>query len=139
MIVLITTAIACKLILSSIENDETDVVGRPILTYTRRACTKTGAKPQYHGQVFTGSRVPALLGHEPPLGYKAIRMVPHNQTERLDPESRVNYSALTRIEHNARIQIVGSVHGDYLNDFLDSVENYSENRGKPQRHHKKGA
>ncbi|KAK3685666.1 hypothetical protein B0T22DRAFT_225838 [Podospora appendiculata] len=92
-----------------VANDEGHCTCVPILTYERRACTKRGVKPQKHGIVCqVGSRPRAIEG-EPKLGFRPVRMALDYPSEKLAPESRVNYSKLVTVEHNVKVYFIGRI------------------------------
>ncbi|KAK3370137.1 hypothetical protein B0H63DRAFT_527884 [Podospora didyma] len=90
-------------------NDEGHCTCVPILTYERRACTKRGVKPLKHGIVYHTGGEPRPLSQEPVLGFPPVEMMPYEKTEKLAPESRVNYSKLVTVEHNNRVFFIGRI------------------------------
>lgn len=94
----------------------------PIMTYGGQGCKKSGAHPEDHGIVYTGDVVPPALDGEGQLGYPAIQMIPLNHTDRLQPQSRVNYTKKYTIEHNFKVEFVGRIHPDSLKKLKDALK-----------------
>jgi hypothetical protein len=80
-----------------------------ISTHGGRACTKPGLDQRKHTIVYTGAQPPPKLAGENRLNKDPIRIIPIDQTEKLDPLSRVNLAKLYAIEHNIRVKEVGKV------------------------------
>ncbi|KAL2268518.1 hypothetical protein VTJ83DRAFT_3364 [Remersonia thermophila] len=95
----------------------------PILTYGRLGCKKRGVKPQYHGIIHQHNKKPSILEGEPVLGVPPIKVRLSERTEKISPESRVNYSKLYSIEHNVRVFFIGSVDpDDFRNIFQPAAD-----------------
>ncbi|KAK4191410.1 hypothetical protein QBC35DRAFT_12329 [Podospora australis] len=92
-----------------IANDEGHCSCVPILTYSSRACTKKGVKPQTHGIVYSSGSRPRMVPREPDLGFPPVRLELYEMTEKLDWRSRVNYAKLQSIEHNCQVLFVGRI------------------------------
>ncbi|KAL2256129.1 hypothetical protein VTK26DRAFT_2141 [Humicola hyalothermophila] len=92
-----------------VANDEGHCTCVPILTYGHKGCTKRGVKPSKHGVIYQLGKKPRLVDGEPELGFPPVRVDLYEKTEKLDKESRVNYSKLTTIEHNFRVFFIGRV------------------------------
>ncbi|KAH8204100.1 hypothetical protein TruAng_001782 [Truncatella angustata] len=93
----------------------------PILTYERRACTKPGIRPESHGIAHSSTDYPQLISGEQSLGFEPVSILMTNN-EKLSIESRVNYSKLQTIEHNARVKFIGSVASESLRVVQDAVD-----------------
>ncbi|KAK4227063.1 hypothetical protein QBC38DRAFT_364942 [Podospora fimiseda] len=117
-----------------VASDEGHSTCVPILTYGHRACTKRGVKAQKHGIVYQVGNRPFRLHMEPELGFPPARVELFERTEKLDKESRVNYSKLVTIEHNYRVFFIGRIHpGDFVNIVSPAVDTCW---GKKRRHHR---
>ncbi|RYP55914.1 hypothetical protein DL769_010025 [Monosporascus sp. CRB-8-3] len=94
----------------------------PISTYEGKACTKNGVRASKHGIVYELSRhkkPPRLLKKEPKLGFEPVALEIYAHNEKLQFESRVNYSKLVTIEHNVKVFFIGRV----VQQHLDYVQN----------------
>jgi len=80
-----------------------------ISTHGGRACTKPGLDQRMHTIVYTGDQAPPQITGENKLLKHPIKIIPIDQTEKLDPLSRVNLVKTYVIEHNKRIKKVGAV------------------------------
>jgi len=80
-----------------------------ISTHGGRACTKPGLDQRKHTIVYTGAQPPDKLPGENRLNKEPIRIIPIDQSEKLDPLSRVNLAKTYPIEHNIRVKEVGRV------------------------------
>jgi hypothetical protein len=96
---------------------------RPITTYRGQGLKKTGAKPNRHGIAYQwNKRVPRLLRGEPELGFNPLPINIFERGERLAPESRINYSKLTTVQHNTRVFIIGEVVDESLQRLTEAVD-----------------
>ncbi|KAF4964830.1 hypothetical protein FSARC_7292 [Fusarium sarcochroum] len=108
---------------------------RPISTYGRKGCKKSGVKAEQHGLVTESSnRKPTVLPGEPKLGFAPIRVHIYEQGERISKESRVNYSKLTTIEHNVKVLFIGRVVGGDWDIVTDAVETSWANKMHKKKH-----
>jgi hypothetical protein len=92
------------------------------MTYERRGCTKRGVKPHHHGIAFLSGKQPETLRGEPPLGFEPIRLRIDVPGQSLAKESRVNYSKLFSIGHNAKVLILGHVVKEDMNIVQHAVD-----------------
>jgi hypothetical protein len=87
---------------------------RPILTYGRQATTKHGVKPQDHAIIYTQNdkkkdETPTEVEGEQKLRKRPIRMDPRTPRDVLDPLSRINYAKIYTIEHNVKVNFIGTI------------------------------
>lgn len=61
------------------------------------------------------------LDGEPKLGFPTIRMRLSVEGERLQRESRVNYSKIVTVEHNVKVRFIGYVTDDDYELVVDAV------------------
>jgi hypothetical protein len=87
------------------------------LTYGGQATLKPGVKPEDHTIIYTSDRPKLKPGEY--LTNKALRMVPDNPRERLDPASRMNYAKLYTVEHNVKVYFIGQIHLKYERQLED--------------------
>ncbi len=91
------------------------LIGRSMLTATRqistnggRGATKSGLRHRDHAIAYTSAIPPPPLPNEM-LSKDAIRILPVNQTEKLDDTSRINLVKVYPVEHNVKLCEVGMV------------------------------
>lgn len=84
----------------------------PILTYGNQGTAKSGVKAEYHAIIYTSYKPPKELDREPKLLKRPVRAVTEQKSERLRPESRVNYSKIYTVEHNVKVVFIGKIHKD---------------------------
>jgi hypothetical protein len=86
---------------------------RPISTYGQQGCRKRGVDASCHGQAYDdrSSRPPRLLDGEPELGVApiAIKIDKDQDHEKIEKNSRINYSKFVSIEHNFPVLFIGRV------------------------------
>ncbi|KAK0613730.1 hypothetical protein B0T14DRAFT_438639, partial [Immersiella caudata] len=116
-----------------VANDEGHCTCVPILTYERRACTKRGVKPNKHGIVYMLGSKPTMLRNEPSLGFRPVRMEPDLPTEKLAAESRVNYSKLFSVEHNAKVNFIGRIVAEDMRIVSDAVDKCWASRNREMK------
>ncbi|KFA80037.1 hypothetical protein S40288_01818 [Stachybotrys chartarum IBT 40288] len=102
-----------------IANDDGHCQCVPILTYGGKACTKRGTLAANHGVIFDDKR-PQLLKGEPQMGFRPVKAHMFEDGERLTNACRVNYSAISTIEHSWRVLFIGRIASD------DDLEIFSE-------------
>lgn len=83
----------------------------PILTYGGQGTLKKGVHASDHAVIYTG-KSPTLKGKER-ITKRAIRMVPSDPRHKLDSASRINYAKLYTVEHNVKVQFIGSIAQKY--------------------------
>ncbi|KFY22397.1 hypothetical protein V493_06635 [Pseudogymnoascus sp. VKM F-4281 (FW-2241)] len=101
----------------------------PILTYGKRATTKSGVKPEHHAIIYTAFKNPQN-SRQPPdevegesyLPNTPIRVVPTKPRHQLDPRSRLNYAKVYTVEHNIRVSFLGNIHKDSLEEFQTTFD-----------------
>jgi hypothetical protein len=83
----------------------------PILTYGRQGVLKAGVHPEDHGVAYSsGKEGPFLLGRESGLMSKGpIEIKVVNDSHKLDPLSRINYSKVYTVETNVKVLFIGEV------------------------------
>lgn len=124
-----------------VANDQGHCTCVPILTYERRACTKKGVKAHTHGIIYAAGGRPISARGEPTLGFRPVRLQFELATEKLAPESRVNYSKLVGIEHNIPVLFIGRVHPDDVDTVgaaVDDCWNKKIRKGNESQHHHSG-
>ncbi|RYP20045.1 hypothetical protein DL765_002971 [Monosporascus sp. GIB2] len=105
-----------------VRTDEGHSTCIPISTYEGKACTKNGVRASKHGIVYELSRhkrPPRPLKKEPELGFEPVAIEIYADNEKLQLESRVNYSKLVTIEHNVKVFFIGKVAQQHL-DYKDN-------------------
>lgn len=71
------------------------------------------------------------LPGEPELGVRPIRLVLRREleaSEKLAPQSRINYSKHVTIEHNSLVDIIGRIHPDDIPVLESGVDSRWETR-----------
>ena len=102
---------------------------RPILTYGGQGTTKKGVHDEDHAMIYTGQAPPMLKKER--ITKKSIRMEPLSQRHKLDETSRINYAKLYTVEHNVKVQFVGTIARKYQQQL---VTDYNEtHRPLPDR------
>jgi hypothetical protein len=81
----------------------------PILTYQYQGTSKWGVKREEHAIIYTGEYPPYPIDGEDDLTKGAIRVIPRTPRDKLDPASRVNYAKIYTVEHNVKVQFIGSI------------------------------
>lgn len=112
----------------------------PIASYHKQGCTKRGVIPHQHGIIHTQDTRPMLLSGEPSLGYNPVRLVldPGLQgTEKIAPESRINYSKHVTIDHSSTVHFIGKIHPDDLDILASGVDHAWEMRVRSRKKDKK--
>ncbi|RYP34515.1 hypothetical protein DL767_004227 [Monosporascus sp. MG133] len=128
------------------EVDESTITARgnssPISTYEGKACTKNGVRASKHGIVYELSRhkaPPKLLKKEPELGFEPVALEIYAPNEKLQLESRVNYSKLVTIEHNVKVFFIGRVahqHLDYVQNAVNECWGKKRTERSTRKHRK---
>lgn len=118
-----------------VANDEGHCTCVPILTYERRGCTKKGVKPAKHGVIYHRGAKPRYVEGEPELGFSPVQMELDHPSEKLAPQSRVNYSKLVTVEHNVKVFFVGRVRRDHFDNIVqDAVDKCWSDKRRDHRH-----
>jgi hypothetical protein len=90
----------------------------PLLTYTGLGTTKPGVNPKDHAAVFTGHKAQLAPG-EAEIGLRpALRVIPNNPKEKLDPMTRLNYAKLYTVEYNVNLRFIGRVDEQSMPDLV---------------------
>ncbi|RYP50068.1 hypothetical protein DL768_004354 [Monosporascus sp. mg162] len=114
----------------------------PISTYEGKACTKNGVRASKHGIVYELSRhkgPPRLLKKEPELGFEPVAIEIYAPNEKLQLESRVNYSKLVTIEHNVKVFFIGRVaqqHFQYVQNAVNECWGKKKTERSTRKHRK---
>jgi len=81
----------------------------PILTYSGQGTLKRGVHASDHAVIYTDkSKGPTMLPREC-LTKAALRMEPENSRHKLHLASRVNYAKVYTVEHNVKVQFIGTL------------------------------
>jgi len=80
-----------------------------ISTYGGLATTKKGLDQKNHTIVYTDQYPPQKLVGEKKMNKDPIRVMPVNQSEKLDDLSRINLAKTYSIEHMVKVKKVGMV------------------------------
>jgi len=91
-------------------------------------------KAQKHGIVYQTGNRPFRLHGEPELGFQPARVELFERAEKLDKESRVNYSKLVTVEHNYRVFFIGRIHPRDFSDIVGPAVDICWDKKK--RHHR---
>lgn len=87
----------------------------PIVSYGKQGVGKASVVKSEHAIIYTGREIPKILPAERPgpgeegLRPRPIRVVPDNDTDKLDPESRVDFGKVHTIQHNLKTKAFGMV------------------------------
>ncbi|RYP02847.1 hypothetical protein DL764_005567 [Monosporascus ibericus] len=125
-----------------VRSDEGHSTCIPISTYEGKACTKNGVRASKHGIVYELSRhkgPPRLLKKEPELGFEPVALEIYAPNEKLQLESRVNYSKLVTIEHNVKVFFIGRVaqqHLDYVQNAVNECWSKKRTERSTRKHRK---
>lgn len=82
---------------------------RQISTNGGKGAAKSGLKQGEHAIAHTSAVAPPPLLEEKYLTKDPIRILPVNQTEKLDDKSRINLGKVYPVEHNVKVCEVGMV------------------------------
>ncbi|RYP69534.1 hypothetical protein DL771_006049 [Monosporascus sp. 5C6A] len=128
------------------EEDEGTITPRgsssPISTYESKACTKRGVRASKHGIVYElakHKRPPRPLKKEPELGFEPVALEIYVPNEKIQLESRVNYSKLVTIEHNVKVFFIGRVvqqHLDYVQNAVNECWGKKRSERSTRKHRK---
>lgn len=81
---------------------------RQISTNGGRGAAKKGLKQNEHAIAYTSIEAPSPMPDEH-ITKEPIRVVPVNETEKLDEKSRINLEKIYPVEHNVKVCEVGMV------------------------------
>lgn len=91
----------------------------PIVTYGGQGTKRKGCHPEDHAMVYTGHSQPPLVhGEAASLMRPPIRCRMDNDKFKLDTASRLNYAKLYTIEHNVKVQFIGSIASSSKNKLV---------------------
>jgi hypothetical protein len=93
---------------------------RPIHTYGGDGLLKRGVQPEDHAVIFTSQEPHKEEGEVP--GHSSIKMDPIDQSQKLDPMSRLNYAKVYTVEHNVKVWFIGAVKKSYLQRLMTSYD-----------------
>lgn len=92
----------------------------PVVTYQGQGVAKKGVKKSDHAIIFTGNRNPSpSTAEEPEFGEagmrsRCIRVDPDQRDEKLDFMSRIDFSAVQKVQHYCKVKSFGKVNRDSL-------------------------
>ena len=88
-----------------------------------------------HSIIYIGEEAPKKFPEERKLNKDSIRVIPANDSEILDPASRVWYAKPYPIEHNVKVSEVGMVTKNDIRKLLGyyQMESGYETEREPQR------
>ncbi|KAK4506244.1 hypothetical protein PRZ48_004209 [Zasmidium cellare] len=92
----------------------------PITTYGGQGVAKRGVAKDEHAIIYTGREPPSLAPQEMPgrtemaMRPIAIRVVPDDKAETLDPYSRIDFGKVHTIQHNIKVRPFGKVHASSM-------------------------
>ena len=72
--------------------------------------------------LFTGDVAPPKLSNETKMNKEPIQMIPVDQTEKLDPKSRVDLAKTFPVEHNVKVKNVGMISSHHLKRLVQYVK-----------------
>lgn len=91
----------------------------PILTYGGRATLKPGCNSAEHAIAYTRGYEPNLLPGEHGINKSPIEIVPSSdETQILDPASRIRFGRGQVIQHNVKAKEIGQVADDHISRLL---------------------
>jgi hypothetical protein len=107
----------------------------PILTYGQQGVLKKGVHSEDHAVVFSSRKAgPSLLELEKGLmANKPIRIDLKDQSQKLDPLSRLNYAKIYTVEHNVKVLFIGRVAKNYEQEVIRAFNDAHPPLG-PSRH-----
>lgn len=101
----------------------------PITTYSGRGVAKRGVVKSDHAIIYTGRTVPQARSDERPsreetgMRPESIRVDPDNQTDRLDPMSRIDFGGVHQVQHNIKTKSLGIVSRQSVNALQSQFAN----------------
>lgn len=87
------------------------------MTYSRRP--KGDFVAEEHSVVYTGREIPRGKVQTPGLQPESIKVLLDDPTDKLDPESLINYGKVYTIEHNLKVKPFGMVQRDSIQHFTE--------------------
>jgi hypothetical protein len=106
---------SCLSVLSILCNVNTTNLFRPIQTYGYQGVSKPNLLKSDHAIIYTSDEPPSALSVEQPQEgeqgmLQAIRVKPRDESDPMDPLSRVNFGKVYTVEHNVKVYDYGRVH-----------------------------
>jgi hypothetical protein len=101
----------------------------PINTYGGQGVAKRGVKKSEHAVIYSGKTEPRIRTDELPKRGEdgmqpiPIRVDPDTRTEQLDPMSRINFGAVTTVQHNIKVKAFGLVNSASMDDLQYQFRN----------------
>jgi hypothetical protein len=95
-------------------------ITRPILTYGGKGTLKRGVHADDHAIIYTGD---LALKKGEKLRKKAIKMIPNSPRHHLDPASRINYAKLYTVEHNVKVDFIGTIYQKHKQQLISDYNN----------------
>jgi hypothetical protein len=93
-----------------------DCCALPIATYGGQGVAKPGVVKSEHAIIYTGSNVPSpsmaelvVQANEELMRPEPIKVDPDSRIDRLDPMSRINFAAISTVQHNVKVKNMGMV------------------------------
>jgi hypothetical protein len=92
------------------------------LTYSGKATSKPGVKPEDHAIIYTEDKYkkgekPTEAAGEKKLPNVPIKMKPRTVRDQLDRMSRLNYAKVYTVEYNVKVHFIGDIHKDSADDL----------------------
>jgi len=100
----------------------------PIFTYSGRATTKLGIKPERHGIAFSWGRGPQTIAGESGITKAPIGVVMTDENSSLDIASRIYFGIHHPIQYNVKVKDIGFVHQDHIHILIG---NWQEENQEP--------
>jgi hypothetical protein len=102
----------------------------PIATYGGRGVAKPGVVKSEHGIIYTGRNAPnpskaelVTLPNEARMRSEPIRVDPDTPLDKLDPMSRINYAAVSTVQHNIKVKSMGNVNRNSIRSLQQHFQN----------------
>jgi len=123
----------------------------PITTYSGQGVAKPRVVKSEHAIIYTGRVPPQSRPNERPLrgdtGMRplSIRVDPDNQTDRLDPMSRIHFGGVHQVHHNIKTKSLGIVNRQSIDALQSQFANVwqdqlrSQSRAGPGRNQAQNA
>ncbi|KAK5156872.1 hypothetical protein LTS14_004389 [Recurvomyces mirabilis] len=101
----------------------------PIATYGNKGVAKrSGVKKADHAIIYTGQTPPRPMESEAPqrgeqgMQPVAIRVVPDNPVDKLDPASRLDFGKIHTIQHNIKVRQLGMIHDNSIRALMQQFQ-----------------
>ena len=88
------------------------------MTYNGQGVAKRGAASAHHAIIYTGTEPrPTQAERKKGTMRSSIKVAQDDPATRLDPLSRLNYSRIYTVEHNAKVKAFGWIHPNSRRQF----------------------